>query len=162
MGAAERGRLLPRPGVEPGDAVVGPPSSGIHSNGFSLVRRIVANTGLGWTDPAPFEPTRTLAEALLVPTRIYVRTLLGIALDGGAWTPPPVFGWLARTGGVADPEMLRTFNCGIGLVAVVRRAALAATMAAFADAGESAVEIGEVVAATGPRRVTMRGPVTFA
>ncbi len=190
VGAAERGRLLPRPGVEPGCAVLGLPSSGLHSNGFSLVRRIVAGTGLGWSDPAPFEPGRTLAEALLTPTRIYVKPVLdvlrrtsdvlalahvtgggfpdnlpralpdglGIALDGSAWTPPPVFAWLARTGGVTAPEMLRTFNCGIGMVAVVRREASAAVMAAFAEAGQPALEIGEVVEARGPRRVTMRAP----
>ena len=76
VGAAERGALLPRPGLKAGDAVFGLRSSGVHSNGFSLVRRIVAEAGLGWNDPAPFEPSRSLAEALLTPTRIYVRPLL--------------------------------------------------------------------------------------
>src|SRR5271166_3180802 len=76
VGAAERGALLPRPGLKPGDAVLGLPSSGMHSNGFSLVRRVVARSGLGWSDPAPFEPSRSLAAALLTPTRLYVRPLL--------------------------------------------------------------------------------------
>jgi phosphoribosylformylglycinamidine cyclo-ligase len=76
VGAAERGTLLPRPGLRAGDPVYGLPSSGIHSNGFSLVRRIVARTGLGWDAPAPFDPTRSLAAALLTPTRLYVRPLL--------------------------------------------------------------------------------------
>ncbi len=76
VGAAERGTLLPRPGLKPGDLVFGLPSSGVHSNGFSLVRRIVARSGLGWDDPAPFDPQRSLAAALLTPTRLYVRPLL--------------------------------------------------------------------------------------
>ncbi len=76
VGAAERGRLLPRPGLKLGDAVFGLPSSGLHSNGYSLVRRVVARSGLAWEAPAPFDPSRSLADALLTPTRIYVRPLL--------------------------------------------------------------------------------------
>ena len=76
VGAAERGTLLPRPGLKAGDLVYGLPSSGVHSNGFSLVRRIVARSGLGWDAPAPFDPSRSLAAALLTPTRLYVRPLL--------------------------------------------------------------------------------------
>jgi phosphoribosylformylglycinamidine cyclo-ligase len=76
VGAAERGTLMPRPGLKPGDLVFGLPSSGVHSNGFSLVRRIVARSGLRWGDPAPFDARRSLAAALLTPTRIYVRPLL--------------------------------------------------------------------------------------
>src|SRR5271166_3741248 len=78
VGAAERGTLLPRPGLKIGDAVLGLPSSGLHSNGFSLVRRIVARSGLAWDAPAPFEPSRSLAAALLTPTRLYVRPLLEV------------------------------------------------------------------------------------
>src|SRR6202453_2255255 len=76
VGAAERGTLLPRSGLKAGDVAIGLPSSGIHSNGFSLVRRIVARSGLGWDAPAPFEPSRSLASALLTPTRLYVKPLL--------------------------------------------------------------------------------------
>jgi phosphoribosylformylglycinamidine cyclo-ligase len=76
VGAAERGTLMPRPGLKPGDLVFGLSSSGLHSNGFSLVRRIVAGSGLGWDAPAPFDPSRALAVALLTPTRLYVRPLL--------------------------------------------------------------------------------------
>ena len=76
VGAAERGTLLPRPGLKAGDLVYGLPSSGVHSNGFSLVRRIVARCGVGWDAPAPFDPSRSLAQALLTPTRLYVRPLL--------------------------------------------------------------------------------------
>jgi len=151
VGAAERGALLPRPGLKAGDAVFGLPASGLHSNGFSLVRRIVAEAGLGWDDPAPFEPSRSLAEALLTPTRIYVRPLLNalpradgilalahitgggfpenlprvvgqdlaIALDLEAFSPPAVFAWLGRAGGLSAQEMLRTFNCGFGMAVFV-------------------------------------------
>ncbi len=188
VGAAERGTLLPRSGMRPGDAVLGLRSSGVHSNGFSLVRRIVEVSGLGWDAPAPFATGATLAEALLVPTRIYVRAVLavlrrteavlalahvtgggfpdnlprvlpadlGIALDLAALMPPPVFGWLARTGGVAEAEMLRTFNCGIGMVAVVPAAEAEGVARLFAEAGEEARIIGTVTAAgAGPRITTM-------
>jgi phosphoribosylformylglycinamidine cyclo-ligase len=194
VGAAERGRLLPRAGMAPGDLVLGLPSSGLHSNGFSLVRRIVSNTGLAWNDPAPFSPSRSLAEALLEPTRIYVRPLLevlkrsdgilalahitgggfpdnlprvlpdglGIALDLTRLRPPPVFGWLARSGHVVQHEMLRTFNCGIGMVVVVRRNAASDVLAHLLEAGEAAIEIGEVIAAADPaQRVVLNGTVAF-
>jgi len=84
VGAAERGTLLPRPGIAPGDVVLGLPSSGVHSNGYSLVRRIVARTGIGWEAPAPFDTARSLGAALLEPTRIYVKPLLAAlhATDG--------------------------------------------------------------------------------
>ena len=171
IGAAERGTLLPRD-VRPGDAVVGLASGGIHSNGFALVRRVVAASGLGWADPAPFAPGMTLAEALLAPTRIYVRPLLALhragllhgaahitggglpgnlprVLPGGTratlradWPMPPVFGWLARAGGIAADEMLRVFNCGIGMALIVPDAA--ATIAALAGQGETAWEIGRI------------------
>src|SRR3954471_6076353 len=135
VGAAERGTLLPRGDVGDGDVLLGLPSSGVHSNGFSLVRRIVEASALGWDAPAPFAPGKRLGEALLEPTRIYVRTLLAalrathgikalahitgggfpdniprvlpdgvsVRLDVSAIAVPPVFGWLARTGGVAEP-----------------------------------------------------------
>ncbi len=187
VGAAERGTLLPRPGIRPGDAVLGLPSSGVHSNGFSLVRRIVAKTGLGWDAPAPFEPGRSLGEALLEPTRIYVKPLLaalgatdgiralahitgggfpdnlprvlpdhlGIAIDLDAVSPPAVFGWLAREGGVAEAEMLRTFNCGIGMVVIAAADAVDDVDEALTRAGETPVRLG---------RITDRGsePVTFS
>ncbi len=181
VGAAERGTLLPRPDVAPGDLLLGLPSSGVHSNGFSLVRRIVADTGLAWTDPAPFDPRHDqtfadLGDALLVPTRIYVKSVLaalrepGIKalahitgggfpeniprvlpescaarVDLGAVAPPPVFGWLARQGRVAQREMLRTFNCGIGMVIVVDPARRDAVVAALRLAGETPVDLGRLV-----------------
>ncbi len=187
VGAAERGTLLPRD-VAPGDVILGLPSSGVHSNGYSLVRRIVADAGLGWTEPAPFAPEEDLADVLLEPTRIYVKPLLaalratsGIKalahitgggfpdniprvlpegttaeIDLGAIAVPPVFGWLAAQGRVAEAEMLRTFNCGIGMIVVVAADAAAAVTASLELAGESPVALGRLVPAT-EARVTFRG-----
>lgn len=190
VGAAERGRLLPRGDLKPGDVLFGLPSSGVHSNGFSLVRRIVALTGLAWDAQAPFAPGRTLAQALLVPTRLYVKPLLaaikatdgikalahitgggfpdniprvlpeglGVSLDLAAIPVPPVFGWLAKTGNVAEREMLRTFNCGVGMIVVADAARAAEVEAALKAAGESPVLMGEVVAFSGDdERVAYRG-----
>ena len=190
VGAAERGALLPR-GVAEGDVVLGLASSGLHSNGFSLVRRVVAEAGLAWDAPCPFAEGATLAEALLVPTRIYVKPLLaalkrtdairalahitgggfvdnlpralpsglGCALDLGAVPVPPVFRWLAAQGGIGPREMVRTFNCGIGMAVVVARPEAAAVEALFADRGEPAVRLGEVVAAGAGERVAIRRDV---
>ena len=183
VGAVERGALLPRPDVMPDDIVFGLSSSGLHSNGFSLVRRIVADTGLGLFDPAPFASDRTLAEALLTPTRIYVRPLLqvlrtgsaikalahitgggfpdniprilpsglGVVLDLASIPVPRIFGWLAATGNVAEAEMLRTFNCGIGMVVIAGAAQAAEAETALRSAGENPVAIGKVVATSGER-----------
>jgi phosphoribosylformylglycinamidine cyclo-ligase len=189
VGAAERGTLLPRPDVAAGDVVLGLPSSGVHSNGFSLVRRIVAKAGLAWNVPAPFASDRTLGEALLEPTRIYVKPLLaglhrtdaikalahitgggfpdniprvlphslGVRLDLDAIPVSPVFGWLARSGNVAESEMLRTFNCGIGLIVVTAADQADAVIGALREAGEAPVVLGEVVASEETARVTTRG-----
>ncbi|TFL16825.1 phosphoribosylformylglycinamidine cyclo-ligase [Jannaschia formosa] len=178
VGAMERGAALPA-GVAEGDVLLGLASDGVHSNGFSLVRRVAERAGLGWGDPAPWGGA-TLGEALLVPTRLYVRPALaairaggvhalahitgggltenlprvlpeglGARIDLGAWTAPPVFGWLAEAGRIATPEMLKTFNCGIGLVLVSapdRADALAELLAAE---GESVARIGQVVPGAG-------------
>jgi phosphoribosylformylglycinamidine cyclo-ligase len=179
VGAMERGTALPL-GVAEGDVLLGLASSGLHANGFSLVRRVVARAGLAWDAPAPFADA-PLAEALLAPTRIYVRPLLAAIRAGGvcalahvtgggltenlprvlpeglgatidhAWPEPAVFAWLAAEGGVAEAEMLRTFNCGIGMVVVAapdRADALAALLAAE---GETVHRIGRVSEGTGLR-----------
>ncbi|WP_428991014.1 phosphoribosylformylglycinamidine cyclo-ligase [Methylocapsa aurea] len=189
VGAAERSRLLPRAEVKEGDRLFGLPSSGAHSNGFSLIRRIVAETGLAWDAPAPFASGQSLARALLAPTRIYVKPLLaalkrsdaisalahitgggfpdnlprvlpkglGASLDLGAFRPSPVFSWLALQGGVAEAEMLRTFNCGIGMVVVVARDGVEEAVAAMRAAGETPIAIGEIAATGDGPRVAMRG-----
>ena len=188
VGAVERSGLLPRQ-VAVGDIVFGLPSSGVHSNGFSLVRRIVARAGLAWDAPAPFEPARGLAQALLEPTRIYVKPLLaalkatdkiaalahitgggfpdnlprvlpkglGVMLDLAAIPLPDVFRWLAQAGGLAQSEMLRTFNCGIGMVVVASRQGAGEAEAALRAAGESPIKIGEIVEAAEGERVIMNG-----
>jgi len=185
VGAAERGRLLPH-GVEPGDAVLGLASSGVHANAYSLVRRVVAISGLPWDAPAPFEPSVSLGQALLAPTRIYVPALLALHrahllraaahITGGGlpgnlprvlpegtvavlepyWSIPPVFAWLARTGGIAPDEMLRVFNCGIGMALVVSDPDAATEL--LRDQGESVARIGRIESASGPASVRIELP----
>lgn len=182
VGAAERGEVLPRSDIEAGDVLIGLPSSGVHSNGYSLVRRLVTEEGLDWNAAAPFASGQSVAGALLVPTRIYVKPVLaairatgGSGADGAvkglshitggglaenlprilpaglaahvdlaAWRAPAVFDWLARAGNLDDAEMLRTFNCGIGMVVIASRDRTDAVMTALSDAGEQPVRIGEV------------------
>ena len=185
VGAAERGRLLPL-AMAPGDAVLGLASSGVHSNGYSLVRRVVETSGLAWDSPAPFAEGKTLGAALMTPTRIYVKSLLALHragllkaaahITGGglpgnlprvlpdglvaaldpSWPVPPVFGWLARAGGVAAEEMLRVFNCGIGMALVVTDAE--AAIALLEQAGETAFRIGVLEAGTGPATIRIAPP----
>jgi len=176
VGAAERGALLPA-GVAPGDAILGLPSAGVHSNGFSLVRKIVGEAGLAWESPALFVAGQTLGEALMAPTRIYVRPLLALhragllkaaahitggglpgnlprALPAGCgahltapWPMPAVFPWLARTGGIETGEMLRVFNCGVGMALVVKDAAAASEI--LRAEGETPFPLGHVIAGDG-------------
>jgi len=194
VGAAERGALLPRRDIAAGDAVIGIASSGMHSNGYSLLRKVVERSGLSWDAPAPFEPARSLGEAVLTPTRIYVKSCLAairetgavkalahitgggfpdniprvlpdgfaVALDLKRVPVLPVFKWLARTGGIAEAEMLRTFNCGIGMIAVVPAAQAEAVIAVLQREGETALRLGEVVRGDGAARVTYSGPLDLA
>jgi phosphoribosylformylglycinamidine cyclo-ligase len=176
VGAVERGRALTGAGIWPGDVVLGLASSGVHSNGFSLVRRIVEVTGLDYGDAAPFRTDTSLGRALLEPTRIYVKAALaavrgdtvkafahitggglieniprvlpdglGVALDVGRWPLPPVFRWLAEAGSLSVADLARTFNCGIGFVAIAAPDRAAAAQALLAGAGETVFRIGEVV-----------------
>lgn len=172
VGAAERGQLLPAGDLAEGDVILGLASSGVHSNGYSLVRRIVALSGLAWDDPAPFGDG-TLAERMMTPTRIYVKPLLkairetgavkalahitgggfpeniprvlpnhlAAEIDLAAVPVPAVFSWLSATGGVEAREMLRTFNCGVGMIAVV--------------AAEDAARVGEILTAEGETVFTL-------
>jgi phosphoribosylformylglycinamidine cyclo-ligase len=194
VGAVDRSALLPRQDIAPGDAVIGLASTGVHSNGFSLVRRVAATSGLAWRDAAPFERSRTLGEALLTPTRLYVRSCLaairqtkavkalahitgggfvdniprvlpdglGVALDLDRVPVKPVFKWLAASGKIGEAEMLRTFNCGIGMVAVIERSAVEAASACFAAHGETVVELGEVTVAKDDARVGFGGHLDLA
>ncbi|HQT66612.1 MAG: phosphoribosylformylglycinamidine cyclo-ligase [Rhodospirillales bacterium 20-60-12] len=176
VGAAERGSLLPRE-VAAGQTILGLPSAGIHSNGFSLVRKIIDLTGLGWDEKAPFAPTLTLGAAVMEPTRIYVKPLLALHragllqacahITGGGlpgnlprvlpaglgailkapWPIPPVFAWLAQQGGVAPAEMLRVFNCGVGMALVVNDPL--AAIEVLRTAGEAPFVMGRIVAGEG-------------
>jgi phosphoribosylformylglycinamidine cyclo-ligase len=189
VGAVERGHVLPRTSeMVPGDVLIGVASSGVHSNGYSLVRKLVEKSGLAWDAEAPFAPGVRLGEALLAPTRLYVKSALEALRVGGvkgfahitgggitenlpralpagldaevnldSWTPLPVFGWLAKQGGVTPEEMLRTFNCGIGLVAVVSEKCSGHVIEAFQQSGDKAMRLGHLVAGSGEAKVVYRG-----
>ncbi|MEM6276271.1 MAG: phosphoribosylformylglycinamidine cyclo-ligase [Pseudomonadota bacterium] len=178
VGAIERGEALPA-GVEAGDTLLGIASDGVHSNGYSLVRKVVEISGLGWSDECPFGEG-TVGEALLTPTRLYVKPLLaameaaeihalahitggglteniprvlpdglGAEINLDAWTLPPVFDWLANEGGIAEAELLKTFNAGIGMVIATPDAE--GVRAALEAAGETVFEIGHIVQGSGVR-----------
>ena len=180
LGAVERGAVLPRLERQAtGDLMIALASSGAHSNGYSLIRRIVERSGLGWDAAAPFESGRSLAEALMTPTRIYVKSVLplisagaieGVAhitggglienppraiaegleprFDWDAWSLPPVFAWMQSVGGVSDHELRRTFNCGVGLVLIVKPDKAATVLSALLAAGETTFVCGELASAS--------------
>jgi phosphoribosylformylglycinamidine cyclo-ligase len=180
VGAMERGAALPAE-VATGDVLLGLASDGVHSNGYSLVRRLVEVSGLGWDDACPFAEG-ALGEVLLTPTRLYVKQALaairaggvhalahitgggltenmprvlpegqGADIDLGSWDLPPVFGWMAETGGIVEAEMLKTFNCGIGMVLVVAPERADDLAALLADAGETVSKLGTVSDGEGVR-----------
>jgi len=194
VGAVERGAVLPKTGaMKAGDVLIGVASSGVHSNGYSLVRKVVEKSGLGLDAPAPFAAGKTLGEALLTPTRLYVRAALqamhasdgrgggvkGLAhitgggitdnlprclpegldadVDLGAISVLPVFSWLAKQAGIVEHEMLRTFNCGIGLVAVADEKNAGHVIDAFQEAGDHAMRIGQLIPGSGEAKVVYRG-----
>ena len=189
VGAVERGHVLPRTAeMVAGDVLIGVASSGVHSNGYSLVRKVVEKSGLAWDAEAPFAPGRKLGEALLTPTRLYVRSALEALRVGGvkgfahitgggitenlpralpegldaevdldSWIPSPVFGWMAKSAGIEAPEMLRTFNCGIGMVAVVSEKSSGHVIEAFQQCGDKAMRLGHLVPGNGEAKVAYRG-----
>jgi phosphoribosylformylglycinamidine cyclo-ligase len=188
VGAVERGRVLPRDDIQAGDAIIGLASSGVHSNGYSLVRRLITDGRHDLTEPASFDPALSLGEALLKPTRIYVQLLLpfvkagrikalahitgggltenaprvlpdgtGALFDLLTWERPEVFHWLKRAGNIETGEMLRTFNCGIGLIAVTAKDEAAQLISDLRRRGEDASVIGEVVAQEGAPTVRYAG-----
>ena len=187
VGAVERGELIDGGKVSPGDSIVGIASSGVHSNGFSLVRRIIADRDWNLRAEAHFLPGVSLGDALLEPTRIYVKPLLplvrnglihGLAhitgggllenvprilptgcralIDSGAWEFPPLFALLQEGGSIAAEEMARTFNCGIGMVAIVAASEADEVISRLQESGESAFLIGAVEAGT--RGCSVTGP----
>ena len=178
VGAMERGAELPA-GVQAGDVLLGLASNGVHSNGYSLVRKLVELSGLGWDAPSPFGEGN-LGEALLTPTRLYVKPALAAVRAGGvhalahitgggltetlprvlpqglgaridldSWKLPPVFGWMAKTGSIVEAELLKTFNCGIGPIVVSAADKADDLSALLADAGETVARIGTVAETPG-------------
>ncbi|MFP7570620.1 phosphoribosylformylglycinamidine cyclo-ligase [Marivita sp. S2033] len=178
VGAMERGAALPD-GVAEGDVLLGLGSNGVHSNGYSLVRKLVEVSGLGWDADCPWQDG-TLGAALLAPTRLYVTQALAAIREGGvhalahitgggvtenlprvlpddlgaqidlsSWDLPPVFNWLAKTGGMSEAELLKTFNCGIGMILVVAPDRAQVLVSRLRDAGETVTQIGSVTAGQG-------------
>ena len=178
VGAMERGQTLPRD-VGEGDLLLGLASDGVHSNGYSLVRKIVDLSGLGWDASCPWQDG-TLGDALLTPTRLYVKGAvaamqedclhglahitgggltenlpralpdgLGVEVDLAAWALPPVFGWLSGQGGLQRDELLKTFNSGIGMVAIVSPEKADLARRCFEADGQTVHEIGRVIAGAG-------------
>ena len=178
VGAMERGHDLPK-GVRQGDVLLGLASSGVHSNGYSFVRKVVELSGLGWDAASPFS-TGTLGEALLTPTRLYVKQALAAVRAGGvhglahitgggltenpprvlpeglaceidlsSWQLPPVFRWLATTANMSEPELLKTFNCGIGMIVVVAEDRADALGTLLQGEGETVTRLGRIVEGQG-------------
>ncbi len=195
VGAVERKEILPRPEIMAGDCVLGILSSGPHSNGYSLIRRLVLKSGLAYEDDAPFAPGNSLGQALLQPTRIYVRPLLtalrgttsvkalahitggGLIenvprvladnkvakIDLAAIPCPPVFGWLQRIGQISEHEMLRTFNCGVGMIVVTDETGGGAVKDLLEQAGERVVMLGRIDARHADEpKVRLSGRLVFA
>ena len=187
VGAVERGEVLDGAGIAPGDVMLGLASSGVHSNGFSLVRRLIDDNRWRLDRPAVFDHGRLLGEALLEPTRIYVRSLLPVVrsgrikalahitgggileniprvmpagshamVDAGAWEMPRLFAFLQASGAIEPGELARTFNCGIGMVAIVAERCAEEVTSVLAAAGETVTQIGTIEA--GPRGCTIAGP----
>ncbi len=176
VGAVERGALLPKEdSMKAGDAIIALGSSGPHSNGYSMIRKVVEQSGLDWSALSPFDNGSTLSQSLLTPTRIYVRALLpqirkGVikglahitggglienpprmmpeqlvaALDYSTWELPPVFDWLQSSAGISTHELRRTFNCGIGMLAVVDAENADGIIQDLSSAGEIAWQVGEL------------------
>jgi phosphoribosylformylglycinamidine cyclo-ligase len=193
VGAVERDALLPRADIVEGDVILGLSSSGVHSNGYSLVRKVIEKTALPWTAPAPFMPKQSLGQAILTPTRIYVKACLaairetsavkGLAhITGGGFPDniprilpkglgaridlarvavPAVFQWLASEGGIVESEMLRTFNCGIGMIVVASPEKADAVVESFTRAGETVVMLGNIISASGNTSVAYDGKLNL-
>ena len=172
VGAVEKSQIIDGSKIVPGDVVLGLASSGIHSNGYSLVRKIIE---VAKPDLDGDFHGRKLADVLMAPTRLYVKPLLALmasmevkglvhitggglveniprvlqdhltaVLDGSSWTMPPLFQWLQQHGGVADAEMHRVFNCGIGMTVIVSKENADAAFAQLEAAGETVYRIGEI------------------
>jgi phosphoribosylformylglycinamidine cyclo-ligase len=174
VGVVEKSKIIGGQTIVPGDVVLGLASSGAHSNGYSLIRKLIDVSGIGLKSDFHGKP---FADVVMAPTRIYVKPMLALMqqiavkgmahitgggitgnlprclpenvaarVDPASWTRPPLFGWLQKAGNVEPEEMLRTFNCGIGLAVVVAAADAAAAMAQLQASGETVWQIGEIIA----------------
>ena len=191
VGAVERDAVLPRKDIQSGDVIIGLASSGPHSNGYSLIRRLVEQQNLNWSSPDPTGSSLSLAEALLTPTKVYVKPLLAtlktvknvkglVHITGGgfqenlpriltpdltahvdltAWEIPTIFNWLQQAGNMAMTEMLRTFNCGIGMTVIVAPENVDKVMGSLAEQGEKIFVIGHITT-RGADAVTFSGLTT--
>ncbi|MEM8786538.1 MAG: phosphoribosylformylglycinamidine cyclo-ligase, partial [Pseudomonadota bacterium] len=179
VGAVERAALLPRADLAPGQCLIGLPASGFHANGFSLIRKIVAEKSLSPEQECPFSPGQSLADALLAPTALYVKPVLALHragllkaaahITGGgltdnvprflpeglaahielsSWSLPAAFAWIAQGAGLDPHALLRTFNCGIGMVLTVSETAQQDALTVLRDVGESPVLMGWIEART--------------
>ena len=175
VGAVEKSKIITGQDIAAGDVVLGLPSSGAHSNGYSLVRKIIERARPALD--APFEDGKTLAESVMAPTRIYVKPMLSVlaalpvkgmahitggglreniprvlpktvkaVIEQSSWQRPKIFQWLQSEGGVAEDEMHRVFNCGIGMAVIVARENVSQALRLLRAAGEEAVEIGHIEA----------------
>ncbi|TDQ34150.1 phosphoribosylformylglycinamidine cyclo-ligase [Aureibacillus halotolerans] len=184
VGIAEKSKLVTGNSIQPGQKLIGLASSGVHSNGFSLVRKLLTDNGIGLSDKMG-DADSTVGETLLTPTKIYAKSVLEVlkqvnvhgmahvtgggfyenlprmmpegaqaVIQHGSWEVPPVFSWLQQTGGLSQEDMFGTFNMGIGFVLAVDEEDVAATLVKLEDAGEKAYVIGDVAAGTG---ISFRG-----
>lgn len=187
VGVAERDALLPKATIQAGDVVLGIASSGVHSNGFSLVRHVLDKENIQYSDKVPFAPEKTFGEMLLTPTIIYVKSCLaaikaggvkglshitggglleniprvlpeGLAasLSFGSWEMLPIFTWLKQKGNITAHEMLRTFNCGVGMVVIVSADKASAVSEIIGSHGQKVFTIGEIVKQTGDEQVVVQ------
>ncbi|MCJ8322666.1 MAG: phosphoribosylformylglycinamidine cyclo-ligase [Rhizobiales bacterium] len=177
VGAVERSQILPTKDIAAGDVILGLKSNGVHSNGFSLVRKIAEISNQSFNEVAAFDDSQTLGEALLAPTKMYVKSCLAAIkqtdgvkalahITGGGITenlprvladdisaeinldqlkPQKVFSWISHHGGIEADEMLRTFNCGVGMILVVKAAQAKDVMQVLNDHGEQAFELGKII-----------------
>lgn len=182
VGAVERDKILPTKNIKEGDVIIGIKSNGIHSNGYSLVRHLIAENNLSYAEKAPYDDSTTLGESLLTPTKIYVKTCLELLkaspvkafahitgggfteniprvlpeglsakIDCASWSMPLVFKWLAEIGNIEKLEMLKTFNCGVGMIAVIDSGDADSAIASIKQSGDTAEIIGQITAQSGDK-----------
>ncbi|MBL0318513.1 MAG: phosphoribosylformylglycinamidine cyclo-ligase [Alphaproteobacteria bacterium] len=192
VGIVERSEILPKPTLQEGDVVLGLASSGVHSNGFSLVRHTLDHQGISLTSASPVSGL-TWAELLLTPTRIYVKSCLAakksgglkalahitggglveniprvlpdhlaVSIDCSAWQPLPIFSWLANEGGVDYDDMFRTFNNGIGMIVVVDKDSVDSISHVFTQHGETVYKLGHIAPRTSQAVLLNRKETLYA